>query len=392
MTIKKPKTVDDKDVAVGAPNAAARPQVPEPIGGLDYATEPNSPFKDGYSIAGEAERLAEFFKTDMLDTDHPDYDRYIEWLDRKDRVEEIEKRFNDTKGAPPIVSRSEARGIDAIGSLVDEEQDQMTLHTKQAYRAFMGRRFNPVTRSAPIPGGRMVASALRNLWNLTASDNPYADWALLRHEQTITELRQHLTRQIKRAEQLLDEQRNKGLTYSILRSAKPQSLNLGYASPYGYAVSNLIVQFDYFVRLQVTIARKSLETDQDTRAAIANVTRLMRRIFNETERFNRHLSHQQVSSLSRSDFLPGADGEAHKRVEFVTKVFGTVPKEIFTGDLQPSHSRRRYHLTADERRLLQEVGETLGQPAEARRDEPEASAEQEADEVKPESERDTGEA
>lgn len=367
MATKTPKAAPEGDKAAAELEpleTGASPVVPAPHT-LDFATEENSPFKDGYSIAGEEAALAEFFKTDMLDDTHPMFDRYIEWIDRKDRLEAMEKRFADTKGAPAIVSRDEARGIDALGSLVDEEQDQMTLHTKQAYRAFMGRRFNPVTRVPAIPGGRMVASSLRNLWNLTASDNPYADWALVRHEQMMGELRARLDKEIERTEKLLEQQKAKGLSYSILRSAKPQVLNLGYASPYGYAVSNAIVRFDRFVRLQVTIARKSLDSDQGSRAAIARLTTLMRRIFNETERFSKWLTRPHVNNLSRVDFLPGADEAAGKRVEFVTAVFGTVPREIFATELQPSHSRRRRDITAEERRLLQQVSETLGQAGSA---------------------------
>lgn len=363
MVTKKPKPAREGNVAAAnlePQETAASPLVPAPHR-MDFVTEENSPFKDGYSITGEQEALAEFFKTDMMDDTHPMYDRYIEWIDRKDRLEAMQRRFDDTKGAPPIVSRDEARGIDALGSLVDEAQDQMTLHTKQAYRAFMGRRYNPVTGAQPIPGGRMVASALRNLWNLTARDNPYADWALVRHEQTIEQLRTRLDKEIERAEDLLEQQKARGLAYSVLRSSKPQRLNLGYASPYGYAVSNLMVRFDYFVRLQVTIARKSLDSDQDTRAAIARLTTLMRRIFNETERFNKWLMRDQLTDLSRADFLPGADEEAVKRVEFVTAAFGIVPAEVFTGDVQPSHSRRHLSITPAERRVLQDVAEKLRQ-------------------------------
>ncbi len=168
----------------------------------------------------------------------------------------MQQEFKSRKGAGPLVTRDEARGMDELGTLVDEEVDQMTIHTKEAYRMFMGRMREPGGEAAPIVGGKRVAAALRGLWLLTGNDNPYADWSLLRHEQTIKEITRRLRRETQEANDALNELRKKGLSYSILQSSEPKTLNLGYRSPYGYAVSTLIVEFDYYVRLQKTLARK----------------------------------------------------------------------------------------------------------------------------------------
>lgn len=249
--------------------------------------------------------------------------------------------------------------MDELGSLVDEDVDQMTVHTKEAYRMFMGRIREPGKDAAPIIGGKRVAAALRSLWMLTGNDNPYADWALLRHEQTIKEINRRLHRETQKANDALDDIRRKGLSYSILQSAEPKVLDLGYRSPYGYAVSQLIVEFDYFVRLQKTLARKNLASDDQARQAITQMTRFIRRVFNETTRFDRWLGRTEVRALSRSDFVPDAGEEAGKRVEFVSGVFGMVPGEVFVGKLQPRHSRRRLQITPAERQLLQTVGDKL---------------------------------
>ena len=334
------------------------PSIPAPVG-FAFATEPNSPFSDGYSIAKEEAALAEYMAGPMSETD-PLYDRYIELEDRKDRLEWRKVEFDGRKGAESVVTRQEARAIDALGALVDEEVDQMTIHTKEAYRMFMGRTREPGKEAAPIIGGRRVAAALRGLWVLTGYDNPYADWALLRHEQTIDEICKRLRRETKEAESLLADLKKKGLSFSILQSAEPKVLNLGYRSPYGYAISTLIVEFDYFVRLQKTLARKTLRSDDQARQAISELTRFIRRVFNETARFDRWLTREEVKALSRSDFIPESGAEAQKRVEFASEVFGIVPSEVFTGKLHPRHSRRRTgDLTAAERHLLQTLGAHL---------------------------------
>ena len=348
----------DQEAAAGLNKELVEPvAIPAPVS-FAFATEDNSPFSDGYSIAGEEAALATFLGGPMDEAD-PLYDRYIELEDRRDRLERMQQEFKSRKGAGPLVTRDEARGMDELGTLVDEEVDQMTIHTKEAYRMFMGRMREPGGEAAPIVGGKRVAAALRGLWLLTGNDNPYADWSLLRLEQTIKEITRRLRRETQEANDALNELRKKGLSYSILQSSEPKTLNLGYRSPYGYAVSTLIVEFDYYVRLQKTLARKTLRSDEQMRQSISEMTRFIRRVFNETTRFDRWLSKPEVRALSRADFLPGADEQAAKRVEFASGVFGVVPSEVYAARLQPRHSRRRQQISPAERQLLQTVGAQL---------------------------------
>ena len=60
-----------------------------------------------------------------------------------------------------------------IGALVDEAPDTMALHTREAYRLFVGRTFDPGRQIQAIVGGRRVAAALRAIWYLSGNDNPY---------------------------------------------------------------------------------------------------------------------------------------------------------------------------------------------------------------------------
>jgi hypothetical protein len=178
----------------------------------------------------------------------------------------------------------------------------------------------------------------------------------------------------------LGDLRKKGLNYSILQSAEPKVLNLGYRSPYGYAISQLVVEYDYFVRLQKTLARKNLRSDDQVRQAVTQMTRFIRRVFNETTRFDRWLGRDEVRALSRADFVPEAGADAAKRVEFASGVFGSVPSEVFTVKLQPRHSRRRLQITPAERQLLETVGKTLEQSEqEPMQDGSPDASEQEAD-------------
>lgn len=326
---------------------------------IDFEKEPNSPFHDGYSIAKEEALLADYIKADPMDESDPRFERFVELEDRKERLERMQQKFVTRKGADPVVTPDEVRGIGELGSLVDDGVDQMTIHTKEAYRMFMGRTRDPGKDVAPIVGGKRMASALRALWMLTGNDNPFADWGLLRHEHSMREVHKRLQREIETINDVLVEQQRRGLTYTMLRSANPVILNLGFRSPYGYAVSSLIADFDYFVRLQKTLEHKALRTDDQVRQAITELTRFVRRCWNETARFDRWLNRDEVRLLSRADFLPGAPDDAAKRVEFATGAFGVVPGEVYSCAVQPSHSRRRMQITPVERKLLQTIGQEL---------------------------------
>lgn len=328
---------------------------------FEFAKEPNSPFKDGYSIAGERAALADYIAF-VDETNPPNLsDRYIELLDREERLERMQRDFQETLGADRLVGRSEAIGMRNLGRLVDEEEDQMELHTLEAYRMFAGRRREPGTEARPIIGGRRIASVLRNLWLLTSQDNPYADWALVRHEHEMAGIQQRLDREIEGAQAAIAEQAKKGIRLSMLRNAEPAVLTLGFKSPYGFAVATLITRFDYFVRLMKTLERKDLRTDEQVRQAIYTLTRLIRAAWYGTERFERWLSNEQMRSMSRVDFVKEGDAAAAGRVEFATQVFGHVPSQIYTCAIQPKHSRRQRQITPEERALLTRVGEKLAQ-------------------------------
>lgn len=327
-----------------------------PKSSIGFSTEENSPFEDGYSITGEEAVLAGFMAGPMPEND-PLYERYLELEERKDRLAKLQAQFQTRKGSDLQVKPAEYFAMDDLGRLVDSDEDLMALHTKEAFRLFMGRMREPGSEVAPIVGGRRVASSLRNLWMMTAGDNPYADWALLRHEQSMTEIGERLREEIRESEALLRKQQERGLSYSVLKSSRPQSLQLGFRSPYGYAICRVIVDYDYFVRLQKTLARKTLCSDAQMRQTITELTRYIRRIFNETARFDRWLAQPEIHGLSRLDFIEEhATADGKKRVEYVREVFGMVPADVFTAKLQPRHSRRRYTLTDVERKLLQSVG------------------------------------
>src|SRR5690606_31819975 len=128
-------------------------------------------------------------------------------------------------------------------------------------------------------------------------------WALVRHEHSVDQVLKHLREETVKAEASLNSIRQKGLSFSVLSSSSPVSLNLGFRSPYGYSISMLMVEYDYFVRVQKTLQRKNMQNDEDTRKALSAVSRGILGIFYGTTRFDRWLGQAEIRALSRIDWV-----------------------------------------------------------------------------------------
>jgi integrating conjugative element protein (TIGR03761 family) len=238
----------------------------------------------------------------------------------------------------------------------------MTLHTQDAYRMFTGRAADPAGNAPAIPGGRRFAAVLKAIWYLSANDNPYADWILIRVYQSLSGIRSQMGQVIEAREAEFERLRRRGLALSVLASRSPVTVELGFRSPYGYATAEAIVEFDYHVRMVKTLVLKDRMSDEAGRAEIRAIGRGLRALFLEPIRWERNLLREEMLPLSRRDFLPGADEAARQRVRAAVALFGELPRKVFTGEEAPRHSQRRVTPTAAELRLMQQV--SLGADAE----------------------------
>ena len=251
-----------------------------------------------------------------------------------------------------------------LGQLADETPDVMTLHSQDAFRMFTGRSADAQSQVPAIAGGRRFAAVLKSIWYLSANDNPYADWILIRVYQSLLAIRAQMTQAIGAREAEFEALRRKGLSLSVLRSRSPATVALGFRSPYGYATAEAIVEFDYHVRMVKTLVLKDRLSDDDGRVAIREIGRGLRALFLEPIRWERLLLREEMLLLSRRDFLPSADEVGRQRMHIAVTLFGEVPRTVFTGDEAPRHSQRRITPTAAELRLLRQVSLSVDAQAE----------------------------
>lgn len=318
-------------------------------------TAPNSPFADGYDLHGERAACAHLIAAENPDFKDPMWDRFMLLLDREEELMRRAQLLKQRSFAEKIVPDNEALGIRTIGGLVQEENDEMFIHTKEAYRLFIGRTRDESPSNYGISSAKKIAAILRSVWNLSSNDNPYADWMLIQFTEQIDEVRKALERATQVHQTTLDTLEKRGLVVHVMKSRAPIKVNLGFRSPYGYMVAEMLVDFDWYTRLIKTMIAKSRVSDEVGRADLNKFRSRIRSIFESALPFQKYLLRDELRALSRSDFLPQADKDAIKRVKAVRGIFGDVPANIFTGELTPRHSKRKLFITSQEQEVLNNV-------------------------------------
>lgn len=326
-------------------------------------------FPDGYNLDRESVALKHLIDAEEIDVNDPLYPRYQVYQDRLQNWALLQAQHQDRAGAEPDVPTEQARRAAQMSPLVSDNEDSMTLHTLEAMRLFLGATPAPGEFRYGVPGGRRAATALRQLFLLSAQDNPYADLALIEVDERIEEIKTKLSLLERQHTSLLAKARERGLNYSVLAARNPQMVSLGYRSPYGYSISNLIVGLDYTVRVIKSTERRDLTTKAVVYQQLKGVKHLCRSLFEACIHSSRILTNENMRSLSRTDWVPGADAAAGLRIAAAKQLLGTVPQDVFTGERSPRHSLRRERLSARDRKVLQQIA--LGLNVEEVRD-PEA--------------------
>lgn len=314
----------------------------------------------------ECEALVELISADNPDPDDPRWTRIAELSASQDDQLLKPRATPSRRRLGQALFDHGARRFAGLDQLADLEPDTMALHTRDAMRAFTGRRADPAARHAFIPGGQRYAATLKVIWFLSANDNPYADWTLIRTYDALKALRNEVTEASQARLAAVEALKSRGLSVSIMSAPNPRIVSLKFRSPYGYATAELIVEFDYFARVVKTLIHKDRLSDTEGHAAIYELERKMRTLFHAPIQWERRLLSEDLLPLRREDFLPGADEAARTRARAAIEAFGEVPPRVLVGLELPRHTLRRVRFNQEQLRLLKEVQSGAGQGAATR--------------------------
>lgn len=351
----------------GAPDHTSSPVAspvsltPAPINGsappLAFLKSAKSPFPDGYDIEGERAALHDLIDADDPDATDPRYLRLLEYYDRQAQLDRRAFEHKDRGGADPTISTPEAVAVKRLGGYVASRENTVTLHTKEAYRLFTGRAKDPTPGKLipPILGARRTGSMLRELWLLSGNDNPYADWALIDIHGRITDTTERLRQQAERMEQAIQSLRKRSIVVNLVQAREPQTVPLGFASPYAFLLVEMLAEFDFMIRNVKTLESISRLSSDEAKKLVAVEVTAIRSMFELISKYERILTRDRLNQLSRADWLPGASAEAQLRVQAIISVFGVVPREVFTGEVAPRHSRRDMRVSPETLQVLSQL-------------------------------------
>jgi integrating conjugative element protein (TIGR03761 family) len=336
---------------------------------VNFFRSKTSVFTDGYDIERERiEVLPVINRVEAGETiaaTDPMFDRYMMFLDRSKELQRITAQRQRVAEAPSPVTREELNAYRALGGLVNaaDEEDTISIHTKEAFRLFIGRAADPDSKRVnQNPAERHIISfkkagaAYRLLWNLSTNNNPWADWALIELSKQRNLLQAELAKSVKAMEDTLEQmKKSRGITYAIAMNPAPQSLPIRFKSPYGYALIESLAEFDFLVRLIRTMVHKARLTTELADSLIRDHMRMFRAHFNEVKRFEKYLGDPDLLLTTRNDFLPTADDVARKRVSKCIEAFGNVPRSVFAMEVIPPFKNHRGDLSDAEKELLKRV-------------------------------------
>jgi hypothetical protein len=197
-------------------------------------------------IASERDALAQLVTVENPDRSDPRWARLVELHRRESELREMSRSAIRRPTPAGVMAAQAASRIANLGQLADATPDTMTLHTKMRIACSPAAADTEGGLPA-IPGGKRFAAVLKSIWHLSANDNPYADWLLVRMYDALAAIRAHLSRVITAREEAIDLLKRKGFTLSVMSSRSPKTVELGFRSPYGYATAEAIVEFDYYV-------------------------------------------------------------------------------------------------------------------------------------------------
>lgn len=127
-------------------------------------------------------------------------------------------------------------------------QTWLVVQTRQAQRLIRGR--NGAADKPAIIGLVGFADRLRVIWHAARSDDPYADWWLIKVHEALERVRERIGNE--RTALNVQLQQLTALEVAVAESMKPYRIALQFANPYAYRGARMIAEYDTFVRTVLT--------------------------------------------------------------------------------------------------------------------------------------------
>ena len=215
--------------------------------------------------------------------------------------------------ASPTASQGRnGRRAQRSGSLHSELH--LVLQTHHAQLLVRGRDI----KGKPLISGLLAfADRLRLIWQAAESDDPFADWYLVKVHDAIATAENRIEAERKQIQTLLKSSRTFEIAPAEVK--EPFRMALRFTTPYGYLAARLLGEFDEMVCQAFTAQQIGTLSDIKCEEAIRLCARRIRGLFSLPQRYRR-------LGLARCDGL--VDEPTFERAE---RLMGAIPRDILEG-------------------------------------------------------------
>ena len=236
-----------------------------------------------------------------------------------------------SKSDPEQQIERSAEEADVDGPGVLRGQVWLTVQTRQAQRLIRGR--NGSADKPAIIGLVGFADRLRVIWQAARSDDPYADWWLIKVHEALERIRNR----VKTEQAALDARLEQltALEVAVAESMKPYRIALQFANPYAYRGAQMIAEYDTFVRTLLTAHHVGLLSGSSTEGLLNTCARRIRGAFAVPQGY-------QFLGIDRESVRQGTANASRAR-----QIMGEVPNDVLSGAQHAPLTPRKIRFPAE---------------------------------------------
>lgn len=302
-----------------------------------FPSSDRSYFSDRYDWIGERKRLENVLgrppESVVLFKEEPEYDALENFKIHSALLRRhIHRNYLNNRARNSIkpelvrlenfeIHISEDDSFGAVGRLTDQQQDYVSLHSKEAVRLWAGKNGKELGNKR-WAGIVYVIPLSVQLWNETKKGNPFAYSALVAIEKELDELIGHIERLIEVMQNQLDKINKWGIHVGVLENREPTHMPVKVAG-LGFHLLKLLTVYDEFICYFYTFKNKKIELDEESQQSTGfnSIYEMKEKTTSNFRIFNQNVYHRamsirtlQNSKCLCSDFLEDKDGEIGKKL------------------------------------------------------------------------------
>lgn len=314
----------------------------------EFYTCNDSPFEDGYDYIREEQEVKEMLKNGV-DANHPriaDFEGRMTEL--KYRIKFLRKDDTGAINKKPIkhislsdfnivinTNKNESDHLQ-LGKLVTKEVPTVTLHTAVAIEMLKGRPFKK--SDFGYPGLKNRAAALKDFFFLSMNGNPFADKILLDSEKQIKANEDFIRDKTKLCAKKFLEARKRGINLVVLENESEHTFDADFSSPYAASLKRLVTDYDYLVRLVLTLSREGQMSATEKNEILGDSKRKIISANQKAVSKRRMLNHPVVLPVRINYWSSGSEKQRAILLQ-ASKAIGAVKYEILSKEKKPMFAR-----------------------------------------------------